>query len=86
VPNWADDEGRFWWTPPDKEWYGSVQIPHAPVTVKPGCKCPCCVYTRGDPPEKRYIVTYPGGVENSVERLRTLLNRAGDGMATVEEA
>ena len=32
----------------------------------------------------RYVVTYPAGIEHSAARLRALLTKAGDEMATVE--
>lgn len=42
MPNWADDEGRFWWTPPGGTWLDEVEIPHAPVTRPAGCSCAMC--------------------------------------------
>jgi hypothetical protein len=45
MPNWSDDEGHYWWCPPNKGWLeGSVQIPHAPVTKQEGCGCEFCTY------------------------------------------
>jgi len=46
VPNWADDEGRYWWTPPGKTWHEAVEIPHAPLSVEDGCDCIYCVHNR----------------------------------------
>lgn len=50
MPNWADDEGRYHWTPPGKPWYDAIEIPHAPVIIRDGCQCPCCRHSRGLPP------------------------------------
>jgi hypothetical protein len=46
MPNWADENGRYWWTPPDGHWLNSVEIPHAPVINYNDCNCDCCVYYR----------------------------------------
>ncbi len=42
MPNWADDEGRYYYTPKGKSWQESVQIPHPPVSNPRGCNCICC--------------------------------------------
>lgn len=46
MPNWSDDEGRFWWTPPGKMWYDRVEVPHPPVVVMKKCSCDFCEYER----------------------------------------
>lgn len=46
MPNWSDDEGRYWWNPPGTAWYESVEIPHPPVVVEKGCKCEFCKHER----------------------------------------
>jgi hypothetical protein len=46
MPNFADDEGRFWRTPPGKVWHEAVEIPHAQVTVRKRCNCVFCVHER----------------------------------------
>lgn len=38
MPNWADDEGRFYW--------GDQEIPHPPVRYVSRCKCCCCNHQR----------------------------------------
>ena len=48
MPNWSDDEGRYWWTPPGKMWYENVEVPHPPITVRKGCACDFCVYERAE--------------------------------------
>jgi hypothetical protein len=42
MPSWSDDAGEYWWQPPGKTWLQRVQIPHAPVAVRAGCKCRFC--------------------------------------------
>lgn len=47
MPNWSDDEGRYWYTPPGAPWYEAIQIPYPPVSVpRSGCKCRCCADAR----------------------------------------
>ncbi len=46
MPNWADDEGRYWWVPPGKMWYDSIQIPHPPISAEKGCTCEFCKYEK----------------------------------------
>lgn len=38
MPNWSDDEGRYWWTRPDGR---MVEIPHPPF-AEAGCRCQLC--------------------------------------------
>lgn len=53
MPNWSDDEGRFWWTPPGKMWYDNIQIPHPPVLVEEGCTCEFCEYEKSQTKPKK---------------------------------
>lgn len=54
MPNWADENGRYWWNPPETVWYDAVEVPHAPVgDPVDGCKCAYCVHKLAKlPPEK----------------------------------
>ncbi len=49
MPNWGDNEGRYWWTAPDGR---EVQIPHAPVSFHKNCRCACCNHQRKEKGEK----------------------------------
>lgn len=44
APNFSDDEGRFWWTPPDAPWWKRVQIPHDAFDSPGSCFCKKCLY------------------------------------------
>ena len=46
MPNWADENGRYWYNPPGKHWWESVEIPHPPVVMRPKCKCAFCTDER----------------------------------------
>jgi hypothetical protein len=65
MPSWSDDEGRFYWAPPDRPFYERVEIPHAPVTVQAGCTCKFCSYSGGAP--SRY--TIPEKILDDIEDL-----------------
>jgi hypothetical protein len=45
MPNWSDENGRYWWNPPGSKWYEAVEIPHAPVGIEPKCKCVYCQHS-----------------------------------------
>jgi hypothetical protein len=42
VPNWSDENGRYWYTPIGGGVHDEVEIPHAPVGAPEGCTCICC--------------------------------------------
>ncbi len=46
MPNFSDDEGRYYWQPPGKFWYERIEIPHAPIVIEAGCRCKFCVTKR----------------------------------------
>lgn len=48
MPNWGDDEGRYWWTPPGKMWYDRIEVPHPPVITEKNCKCDFCIHERAE--------------------------------------
>jgi len=49
MPNWGDDEGRYWWNPtPYRGYQDCVEIPHPPVFVQKGCRCAFCRHTRDE--------------------------------------
>lgn len=43
MPNWAHDDGRYYYTPKGKHWTDNVEIPHAPVELPSNCSCLCCI-------------------------------------------
>lgn len=45
MPNWSDDEGRYWYWDGDKRpFWDAVQIPHVPAGPPvAGCTCSYCV-------------------------------------------
>jgi hypothetical protein len=53
MPNWADDEGRYHWTPPGKQWFEAVEIPHSPVSRCRSKRCAMCEYYRQERKKKR---------------------------------
>jgi hypothetical protein len=42
MPNWSDENGRYWYQPEGKTINEMVEIPHAPVGSPEGCTCICC--------------------------------------------
>lgn len=67
MPNWSDENGRFWYTPPGKHYTSSIEVPHPPVSVEPGCTCAFCTDKQ---PRK------PAGDKNrALESARTVLKR-----------
>jgi len=44
MPNWSDEDGRYWWTPPDKSYFNSIEIPHPPIIVDKDCLCAFCYF------------------------------------------
>jgi len=47
MPDWADDEGRYFWSGPNNDFTFDVQIPHAPICgPRPGCDCDFCIHDR----------------------------------------
>ena len=74
MPNWADDEGRYYWGPPGVPFYDQVEIPHAPVTYKSDCLCDCCAFARKQrgAPEPQSDAERIKELEDEVERLKSL--------------
>jgi hypothetical protein len=40
MPEWADENGRYWFKDTSSGSY--IEIPHAPVERPKGCLCACC--------------------------------------------
>jgi len=51
MPNWSDEDGRYWWTPPGKHWT-EREIPHPPVVTVSGCVCDFCMHQGVGEPTK----------------------------------
>jgi hypothetical protein len=51
MPNWSDENGRYWWN-----WPGliEVEIPHPPIQVVKNCKCQFCRYDKIEKLYKKY--------------------------------
>lgn len=42
MPNWSDENGRYWWKPPGETF--DQEIPHPPVIPDEDCGCVFCEY------------------------------------------
>jgi hypothetical protein len=52
MPNWSDENGRYWWERPG---HWAIEIPHPPLITEKGCKCPFCKHSHKNKQEKQIL-------------------------------
>jgi hypothetical protein len=50
MPNWSDENGRYWWERPG---HWATEIPHPPLITEKRCKCPFCKHSHKNKQEKQ---------------------------------
>jgi hypothetical protein len=84
MPNFSDENGRYWWTPDGAAWYDRIEVLHPPMRVRKGCPCAFCENERlKKPKRKRKVktmkVTSQTTYQFTIKDLQKLLeNSIGD--------
>lgn len=68
MPNFSNDEGRYFYQPKGKSWLDSVEIPHIPTLRPKGCTCLCCLEEMS--PDERYEAEQN---EEALEEMKKIL-------------
>lgn len=53
MPNWEDENGRYWFVPKGSDLWCREQIPHSPTSEVKGCKCAFCLECRNEEKNER---------------------------------